>query len=87
MLVHTQLRNKVYRRAEIVWVWFGIAEKQERIPEAIALLPKIFVASKQTPRYVSGPPTAEELEFVKVNNLNLGNQYNFLDDSYGLNHV
>jgi hypothetical protein len=86
-LVQIKMMNKVYRMAESVWVWFGIAEKQERIPQAIALLPKIFVASEQTRPFFLGPPTAEELEFVRANNLTLGSRYNFLDDSYGLNHV
>jgi hypothetical protein len=77
--------NTIYRKAEIVCVWFGIAEKQERVPEAITLLPKIFVASEQTPSYFAGPPTAEELESVRANNLNLTSRYHFLNDSCGLN--
>ncbi|KAF2022469.1 hypothetical protein EK21DRAFT_119733 [Setomelanomma holmii] len=81
------MMKKVYQNAQMVWVWFGLAEKQERIPEAIDLLPKILVASEQTPQYFSGPRTAEEMKFVKANNLNLGIRYNFLNDSYGLNHI
>jgi hypothetical protein len=27
--------NKIYRKASTVWVWFGVAEHQDRIPEAI----------------------------------------------------
>lgn len=86
-LFQIKMMNKVYRNAQMVWVWFGLAEKQEWIPEAIDLLPKILVASEQTSQYFSGPRTAEEMEFVKANNLNLGLRYNFLDDSYGLNHI
>jgi hypothetical protein len=86
-LVQIKMMNKVYRNAQMVWVWFGLAEKQERILEAIDLLPKILVASEQTPLYFSGPQTAEEMEFIKANNLNPVSRYNFLNDFYGLNHI
>jgi hypothetical protein len=67
--------------------WFELAEKQKRILEAIDLLPKIFLASEQTPQYCTGPRTAEEIKFVQENHLNPGNRYNFLKNSYGLYHI
>jgi hypothetical protein len=36
--------HRIYRHAEKVWVWLGLAEKQERIPEAIDLLEPIGLA-------------------------------------------
>jgi hypothetical protein len=39
--IHIHRMNQIYRRAETVWVWLGVSSEQDRIPEAIALLPHI----------------------------------------------
>jgi hypothetical protein len=36
--------HRIYRHAEKVWVWLGLSENQDRIPEAIELLPSIKLA-------------------------------------------
>lgn len=38
------LMNVIYRRAKQVWVWLGLADHQERMPEAISLLPQFYAA-------------------------------------------
>jgi hypothetical protein len=34
-----RLMNRIYRRASMMWIWLGIAEDQDCIPDAISLLP------------------------------------------------
>jgi hypothetical protein len=46
-LVHINMIEKIYSSAATVWVWLSIAEKQEQIPEAIALLPKLNDAGNE----------------------------------------
>ena len=43
-MAQIQLMNKIYRRAEVVWVWLGLAQHQDQIPHAIELLPLIIEA-------------------------------------------
>jgi hypothetical protein len=40
-MVQIRLMNKIYQRAHMVWIWFGIAEDQDRILEAISVLPRM----------------------------------------------
>lgn len=38
------LMNVIYRRAKLAWVWLGLADHQERMSEAISLLPQFYAA-------------------------------------------
>jgi hypothetical protein len=40
-LCQIRLMSKIYRQAERVWAWLGIADEQERIPDAIVALESI----------------------------------------------
>jgi hypothetical protein len=40
--------NKIYQRAETVWVWLGLADEQDKVPEAITLLNYIAHAGNKT---------------------------------------
>ncbi|KAF2823320.1 HET-domain-containing protein [Ophiobolus disseminans] len=46
-LVQIGMMNRIYRDADTVWVWLGIAANQARVAQAIALLPKYVEASRQ----------------------------------------
>lgn len=45
------LMNEIYRRAEIVWAWLGIAEHQNQIPNAIQLLPLLELATREAKQF------------------------------------
>jgi hypothetical protein len=44
-MVQIRLMNQVYRRARKVWVWLGLAEHPERIPDAVRLF--TLIAEKE----------------------------------------
>jgi hypothetical protein len=47
--------HRIYRQAEKVWVWLGLSENQDRIPEAIELLPSIRLAGIEADQDTSIP--------------------------------
>jgi hypothetical protein len=40
-MAQIQLMNKIYRKANTVWAWLGVAEHQDRIPEAIQFIDRV----------------------------------------------
>jgi hypothetical protein len=85
--VQIGMMNKVYQSAEMVWVWLGIAEKQNRMAEAITLLPNIVQAGKQVEEHFTSPRTIEEKERDLANGMKPYFRLNLLDDSHGLNKL
>jgi len=48
--VQIQLMGQLYQTATKVWVWLGLAEHQEIIPEAVDVLFRIVAAAQRHPR-------------------------------------
>jgi hypothetical protein len=67
--VHIHHMNKVYRHAETVWVWLGVSSEQDRIPEAIALLPQIAQAARRCKELRDSPSLLEEYRKTQLQGL------------------
>lgn len=87
-MVQIKMMNDIYRSARMVWVWLGIAEKQDRIGEAIATLPKLIEAANQIPEdFEMSPRTEDEAELARVHGAHPWQRKFYLDDSSGLNNL
>jgi hypothetical protein len=67
--IHIHRMNNIYRRAETVWVWLGVSSEQDRIPEAIALLPHIARAANRCMEFRDSPSVLRAYSYYPLQGL------------------
>jgi hypothetical protein len=67
--IHIHRMNNIYRQAETVWVWLGVSSEQDRIPEAIALLPHIARAANRCMELRDSPSLLREYSRFQLQGL------------------